>query len=73
MWQLPHETNINRFYRTDVEARRAGFAAEAKAQREYANHVNALPKPLRSRGQEISDAYEAGRSHALAEVFTPEA
>ena len=73
MWQLPNETNPNRFFRTDVEARREGFTAEAKAQREYANYMNALPVPVRSRGQEISDAYEAARAQALSEGITPEA
>lgn len=72
MWQLPHETGTNRFFRTDVEARRAGFNAEAKAQREYANYVNALPVPTRTRGQEISDAYEAARTQALSEGVTAE-
>lgn len=72
MWQLPHETGTNRFFRTDVEARRAGFNAEAKAQREYANYVNDLPVPARTQGQEISDAYEASKAKALSEGVTPE-
>lgn len=73
MWQLPHETGTNRFFRTDVEARRASITAEANAKREYANYVNDLPATKRTRGQEISDAYEASRAKALSEGVTPEA
>ncbi len=73
MWQLPPETGIDRHFRTDVDARHAGFNAEGKAQREYANYMNAQPVPVRSRGQEISDAYEASRAKALSEGVTPEA
>lgn len=73
MWQLPNETNPNRFFRTDVEARREGFTAEAKAQREYANYVNALPADTKTVGQETNEAYEAGRATAMSEGITPEA
>lgn len=73
MWQLPHETGTNRFFRTNAEARRAAITAEANARREYANYVNAQPVPVRSRGQEVSDAYEAARAQALSEGVTPEA
>ncbi|MBT2567304.1 hypothetical protein J7I84_12515 [Arthrobacter sp. ISL-85] len=73
MWQLPHETNTHHFFRTDVEARHAGFAAEAKAQREYANYMNALPSTSPSAGQEQFVAYAAGRARAMSEGVTEEA
>lgn len=69
-WQVP---NNHRVYRTESEARRAGYTAEGKAQREYANYVNALPVAAKSRGQEISEAYEAAKAQALADGVTPEA
>ncbi|MBP1135661.1 hypothetical protein JOE31_001893 [Arthrobacter sp. PvP023] len=72
-WQLPNETNPNRFFRTHDEARRAGFTAEAHAQREYANYVNALPIETKTVGQEANETYEAGRATAMSEGITPEA
>lgn len=72
-WQLPNETNPNRFFRTDVEARRAGITAAADAQRKYANYVNALPAETKSVGQEVNEAYETARAAAINEGITPEA
>ena len=73
MWQLPNETNPNRFFRTEVEARREGITAAANAQRKYANYMNALPTETKSVGQEVNATYEAGRAAAMSEGITPEA
>ena len=69
-WQVPNDTRV---FRTQDEARRAGNALFAKADRDYANYVNALPVPKKTPGQEAAEAYEAAKAEALSEEVTPEA
>ena len=61
------------FFRTRDEARLAGNAAFAKAEREYANYENALPVPEKTPGQEAGEQYEAAKARALSEDVTPDA
>jgi hypothetical protein len=68
-WQVPNDPRV---YRTRDEARRAGLTARAKADRAYANYVNALPVPTKTAGQEVAEDYEAAKARALSEGVAPE-
>lgn len=70
LWQVPNDA---RAFRTSADARRAGLTARAKAHREYANYVNALPAPEMTPGQEAGEEYEAAKAKALSEGVTPDA
>lgn len=69
-WQVPKDTRV---FRTRDEARLAGNAAFARAERDYANYVTALPSPEKTPGQEAAEQYKAAKTKALSEDVTPDA
>jgi len=68
-WRVPNDARV---FRTRDEARLAGLTAQAKAERAYANYVNALPVPKKTAGQEVAEDYEAAKARALSEGVAPE-
>lgn len=69
-WQVPNDPRV---YRTRDDARRAGLTARAKADRAYANYVNALPVPKKTPGQLAAEEYEAAKAEALSKGVTLDA
>jgi hypothetical protein len=69
-WRVPNDTRV---FRTQDDARRAGLTARARAERAYANYVNALPVVQKTPGQVAAAEYEDAKAQAIAAGVTPDA
>ncbi|MEE9095725.1 hypothetical protein [Pseudarthrobacter phenanthrenivorans] len=69
-WKTPGDA---RTFRSEDDARRAGLSVYARAQRDYANYVNALIVPAKTPGQEEAEEYEAAKAKAIAEGVSSDA
>lgn len=69
-WKAPNDARV---FRSEDEARRAGQTARGRAERDYANYVNALIVPDKTPGQVKAEEYEEARAKALADGVSPDA